>query len=373
MSFTFSIISSLTLAILFVMFQAFLLISLLRKSFCGINGNRMCKLTLSQKSVQVSAIGAFFFFGLSAVMIIMIRLHDLHIEGVTDYFACITMTTRILYQIFMYLGYNCSYIFMFSRLYATFEDSDFKVTKKTIYIHIIVAVFSLFSSWTLIALAKVQFCHAAVLDTLYGLSSIPGFIAQIYLVFSFNYRLFKMAVQSKTSVAFSPRCDQSHTDHHKSQTQNKDTLNEKQRFVLAVVRKHTILGIILLLTMFVILIDYLIAVNIYATSENHNNPLIQYPHYLIFGTYLDATCYMVLFDIIHVLCLCTVTTSIYLGFSTNKSYYQYLCDSIDLRCKELCESLAGAKVTGYGNLANDTEVSETAIDITMENTTEISL
>lgn len=336
----------------------------------------MSKLTFSQNSVQISAIGTFLFFGLSAVMIIMIRLHDLHIKGVTDYFECITMTTRILYQIFMYLGYNCAYIFMFSRLYATFEDSDFKVTKKTIYIHITVAIFSLLSSWTLIALAKVQFCHAEVLDTLYGLSSIPGFIAQIYLVFSFNHRLFKMALQVKTSVAFSPRCEPTETDD-KSQTEiqmeNNGTLNEKQIFVLTVVRKHTILGVIMLLTMFIILIDYLIAVNIYATSENHDHPLIQYPHYLIFGTYLDATCYMVIFDIIHVLCLCIVSLSIYLGFSTNKSYYQKLCNSFDLQCKELCESLAGAKVTGYGNLANDAELSETAIDITTENATEISL
>ena len=368
-SFTFSILSSLTLAILFALFQSVLLTSLVWKSFCGINSNRLSQLTKSQKSVQLAAVGCYASFMISAIMIVIIRFHDLYIEGVTNYFSCISMTTRILYQIFMYLGWNCVYIFMFTRLYATFEDSDFKVTKRTIYIHIIIVIFCMFASWTLIVLAKIQFCTIAVLDTLYGLSCIPPLFAQIYLVFSFNHRLFKMALQVKhQSLSLSPSHSRSHRDREKIR------LSEKQRFVLSVVRKHTILGVVLLFAMLIAMIAYILAVNVYAKSANHTSPLIIYPHYLIFGTYLNSTCWLTIFDIIHTLCLSVITFSIYLGFSTNKTYYLCFCDSIDWKCKELCESLAGAKIndTGYGNL-NATEMSETVINVTKENTTEISL
>lgn len=363
-SFTFSIFMSLGLIILFISFQCILLISLSRKLFYGINANRLSKLAVSQKAVHISAIACYCFFVLAGLCLMILRVHDIYIQDITNYFSNIFMITHLLYMIFMGTGWNCAYIFMFTRLYATFEDTKFKVTKKAIYTHIFIAIYSLLAGWICIILAKLKLCPAAIIDTIFILSKIPGLFAQLHLIFQFNYRLFKMAVQSQNEPSLSPTDDI-----------NVRQLSEKQIFMLSVVRKHTILGVTLLFTLLICMLDYLLAVNVYAASPNYTDSRIVYPHYMVLSTYLDTTSYMSLFDIIHVFCVNMVTFIIYLGFSVNKSYYLYLCNSIDLICKDLCESLAGSNGNDYQTVKNDAEASQVVVDIdtTQFDTAEISL
>ena len=60
---------------------------------------------------------------------------------------------------------------------------------------------------------------------------------------------------------------------------------------------------------------------------------------------------MIIFDILSVVLFNLITFTAYLGFSVNRTYYQYFCKCIDMKCKEICETLAKQKLNETDNKA----------------------
>ena len=361
-SFLFSVVSSLILASTMSVFQISIQISLIKKLFCGINKGRFFKLTPYQKAVHVSAIG-YGFLGFDALCLVILRVHDLAINSVANYYSDIHIIVHSLYMMLAGCAFISHYIFGVSRLYVTFEDSSYKIKTITMYIHFGTLIFICISSLSMVIMAKLQiFDTAQILNTLFGVVVALALLAQIHLIYAFNYRLFRMALDKRQAT--SPN------------DSDKIGLTQAQRNILSVVRKHTLLGVLLILIMFVGIIAYIAAVNIYSKSENARDERISYQNYLVMGTYLNSTWYIVFFDIINVIAFNTVTLCVYLGFSVNKSYYKFLCKSLDTCCKHFCESCVQCRMDA-NNYENVTALQTTVLETshhtqTSENDTTIN-
>ena len=346
-AFDFSVIASLILALSLVIAQASLLISLIKKQMFGINTGRLSRLSLSQKAVQISAIFVFAGILLAGCCIVILRIHDLCIkDGITPYFSDVHQIFHSGWITFNSLALLSAVTLAFTRAYAVFENSIYAIKPLTIKIHIAVSIFWSMSGMIFVCLAKLKLYNVIVWDTGFGINALVVIAQLFHLIWVFNYRLFRLALDDQ-------QCnEQSSMDNQNEITMDNSHVNDdkmvqltdKQKTMLAVVRKHSILGIFIVIFLLLANVNYLLAVQVYLKSKNASDSRIEYPHYLSLGTYLNSTKYMVIFDIILVLTFNLVTFTAYLGFSVNQKYYQYFCHYIDFKCKTFCEWKAKKKL-----------------------------
>lgn len=321
--YTFSTVCSLLLGLCLFIWQTSLAISLIKKLYLDRKdkdtGGKRHKTSFIRKSTQGSAITAFIFTAIAGLAIVIIHIYNASTESVSSRDSTIHATFHYIYLIFLALAYMTTYFFMLCRLYAIFEESVFRIKKWVICLHIGIVILTTILGFTFIILVYVGL-DALIGNILFAIMVFITIFAIIHLVFAFNYRLFKLVLTQQSIIM--------------DQSMGSLSLSGKQVKMLAVARRHTLLGVMMISLAFISIIDYAIAV-----SVNDGE-------YRIMSNYSVTQGYNVLFDIINVITLNLASLSIYLGFTVNKEYYVKICNKCDIKCKSLCETMAEKKING---------------------------
>eukprot|EP01083_Nonionella_stella_P104262 298564_1 len=204
----------------------------------------------------------------------------------------------IIFFLFIFITYLLFYALMVVRLFLTFENTDMALSERSWKIHIAVIILFIFLG---IAALIMRFTgaddHIVVIVSV-AVIALAGFNL-VYLVYTFNYKLFDITLSLRLSVAnFDNNGDM--------------VLTENQMVFLRTIRKHSLLGTIKVCT---VLLDILIVIIFVETRS--------YVFWMI-GWCISF----------NIASLC-----VYLGFSVNKSTYDMLCFRCDASCGRLCNQL----------------------------------
>eukprot|EP01083_Nonionella_stella_P117491 350226_1 len=329
-AYTFSVICSLILSLVLLLFQSILFVSLVDKLFCGINRNRLSTLNWFEKSLKFSAIIGYISLSLSALCITLLRLSDLAINGITHYYSTFHLILHSMYMVFMALAFTSAYFFMVCRLISTFERSTLKLSRLSIVIYIGNALITVVLGFILIIMTKSGHFDTSDLHILFAIIVIVPILALINSILSFNRRLLRMVSEQIT---------------------NERSLSDDQLRLISAARKHTVLGVLLIINAMIALVAYGVATVAYKNSKNTG-------YYLILSTYLNDSPYFVIFDIIHVICLNFGSLLIYLGFTVNRHCYTGMCHYADGKFRRFCEDFAQKQIKGRGDKVTYQNVEE---------------
>lgn len=307
--------------ILTIIFQSFLFLSLIKKLRC----NKARKKNKKKTKYQCLVFGVFSSFIIWAITLLValislwIATNDLIIsqENINGSFTHI-----------MFVFSDCSiliatlfgYLSNIYRLYETFNGTLFAPKLSTIYLHVMIALFSP----TLIAMVYTphldsynDYIVALILD-------IIMLFGAIHLIYLFNYKLYQLVLHQKTSLNL----------NNIGLNQNADIeLNERQLNTLKTLRKHTLLCTITILlvamAIFVIIIGNEYIFHELSDSENDSSTLWIY----------FSICAWVL-----VICINGIVLCIWFGFTVNGIYYKFFCNGCDACCQRLCIKCTTKKI-----------------------------
>eukprot|EP01084_Bolivina_argentea_P251832 422526_1 len=215
------------------------------------------------------------------------------------------MIVYSLWGLFNVIGFVSSYSFLVIRLYYTYQNSIYKMTKKSIYLHSFIAILMMIT--VPIIMYSFYISHVAFF-IITGSGSIFMFFGLFALIYSFNKNLFFLVLKEKRNVVNNVNIQ----------------LSENQISMLKTVTKQTLLGSILLGGILFLLFSSLILVAI--VGNNINVLLVIFPWFLLITVYATMP-------------------SIYLGLTMNEKEYFFCCGRCHYCCKGLCESFAEGRLT----------------------------
>ena len=197
------------------------------------------------------------------------------------------------------------YSFMILRLYQTFNETLYEVKPAVLWLHIVLIVY--------VAIGGFFFPFVLLQDVgndtkviFIIIILIPFCMGLTHLIHSFNYKLFQLVLLQRQSL----------TTNSNDTQQN---LDERQLKLLKTIRKHTILGIFIILAQLIIMF---VGVLIYGLSDKNVNEI--------------SIGYWIITDI----CIIMETTSLFIGFSDNNNRYICLCKYCDNLCSDICINCA---------------------------------
>ena len=223
-----------------------------------------------------------------------------------------------LYFVLIGWAMTFGYIFLYSRLIQTFKESVYELDIILKYVHIFIIIvcqlliFSLLISLSVSSLVAFYF--------LLGSAFFIVGIGWLHLIFSFNYNLFRLVLQQKNNGNNDPDA-------------TSIKLDIRQHRMLSVVRKHSILGLCMMMVLGINLIITVIAyfggVGIQTNDE--------------FNLDSDVTI-TIIWAIGHFSSINTFFICLYIGFWSNHKCYQCMCGCIDSKCKKCCEMVTKSKI-----------------------------
>eukprot|EP01083_Nonionella_stella_P031420 86055_1 len=309
--FVFSPIASLILGSILTTFQITLAILLIHKLFFGLNKERSTPLSIA-KAMQFSAIFALILESCAGVTGIIRIIYILSTHQI-PYNAYISIYySRLACNAFVYIAL---YFFLLCRMYHTFNDTYLAIKRCTIIIHIIVATLTIVLAFIMFTLALLGYGYETRI--VFAATAVLPILAFIHLIYAFNARLFELVLTQRRTIQNDP---------------DNIGLSEQQIYLLRIVRKHTLLGVLMMICAFVILVIYIYGV------------YVSRGRYTTLSTYDEQFTYYVLFDIFIVLSLNVASYGLYLGFSINQTQYKWFCGKCDHKCKILCENIAESKL-----------------------------
>ena len=238
-----------------------------------------------------------------------------YIPWVTFIVACITL-----------------YLFLFLRLFYSFQDSQYAMSSKAIKCHIIV----LFVMTICIIIESIAYNleNDFILLVATLCSTLISTIGVIHLLIYFNRGLFGLIVAQKT-LLFPPSilCVSSKSnsnistlneEENKRNVQKKQELNSAQKTLLVTVTKHTLLSSMIICNLFCF-ISILIILLI---SGAFKYDIIRKAYYWSFQILAELT-----------------TLFMWLSFNINDNHYYCLCGQCDICCKKICDMIATNKIS----------------------------
>ena len=251
------------------------------------------------------------------------------------------------------MGWFALYIFMFYRLYHTFQDSTYKMSKVHIYFHIIVAFF--IPVWYCIMYGAKIYQEINSYLILSAIGSILTLVGLLLLIITFNRNLFNAILLQEIvinrnsnlgNIESSPDYDalsgdSSEYEYYQDERPKGDIDN-----LLTVITKQTLLGSIM--TMGMILFVILIIILIMSKSDRDDTEWIIYEWFL--GI------------VVIVNCLC-----IFFGFKMNEKAYKIFFKSCHNRLLWSYKKLAintqnkqnnnvlSSNLAAHADLTNDTD------------------
>eukprot|EP01084_Bolivina_argentea_P271807 462574_1 len=296
-------IVSITSSSIVVTFQIILIISL-------IYGFHVSQLSNYYRSIQYTALGTFTCLAMAYIVWIIeeffYRLHPNETIWITFY---------VCFFLLLALSLILFYTFMLLRLKTTFEDTGYKISKHFTQSHVCIII--LVTSITPIAVVVEFMGYRYLFYILILLLMSLYFIGLFHLTYAFNKKLFQITLSIKEEAIISPTTSVSSNENRRRSART-SSLSGKQLVLLSTIRKHTLLGCLVL---FMILIDILIVI-IYSI-------VIQIYIFWCIGWALT----------INIAALC-----VYLGFAVNQNQYYLLCNKCDNCCEILCNGIAEKNV-----------------------------
>ena len=202
-----------------------------------------------------------------------------------------------------------SYLFQVFRLKLSFQHSLYKISKNVVYLQTGIGII-LFPLSSFSALLKHSLNAEYFIITLFF--NIFYVFGLLHITFSFNYRLFQLVLLQRQSIS----C---YMD--KNQLIEDNALSERQLRLIQTITKHTLLCSIFILNALLFVI-----------------PLTMYSQY----SKLDVvTIVYVIHDGIVVI---NALVIIFLSFSINYIYYNYLCFKCDRKLRRFYEHLAEKEI-----------------------------
>ena len=312
-SFLISAVSGLILGLMLFIFPCALGIMLVHKLFFGKDKVELSELSLDERALQISGTVSFLFSALSGLMILIVHIYKFQLDTTshTDYADATVSALRSAYLLFNAFGFIATYFFLVCRLYATFKGSIYSINTTTISIHIGIGILTVFIGLMSFVLVMVN-VNRFIINLLFAACGLLPICTLIQLIYAFNHRLFQIVYQQRQILATKK-------------------LPETQIKLMGTVRRHTIIGVIIILLSFLLLVIYFIAI------------LVTNGEYAIVSSYPNAEAYRLIFDVFNVLAFSLGALAIYLGFTVNHKLYAKLCSACDRKCGCLCEQLVQSK------------------------------
>eukprot|EP01084_Bolivina_argentea_P280680 480051_1 len=271
------------------------------------------ELPTRQKVLRLSSLLIFYSMSIFPILILIRGSIDIS-TGTTDFNLIdnrlgFKFVSYILMAI-TYLSFHCYFL---SKLYVTFVDSAYAIQSYVIYIHISFIILVILAAFIMIILVVFDAINALIGNILYAIIASFVVFPFLHLLFAFNRRLFMLCqLQQQTIYNIDKTFE----------------LSRSQQKLLSVVRKETLLAMLIFTTCILMFISYAIITTL-------TNGQYKYLH-----TYYYKQPYIFVFDLINSIGLMFGSLFIYLAFAVTKSLYTKLCNYFDIKCKVLCECFA---------------------------------
>lgn len=201
-----------------------------------------------------------------------------------------------------------TYMFLLFRLYYTFNDTLYQTKKYIFYCHglnlilllIVIAIFIILPQPGL----EISIIWIVLLS-----------IGYAQLLFSFNYNLFLLALSQRKTII-----------NEQQLIHNNKELTDKQMRLLSTIRKHTILGCIMMICNVLYVGSMLL--------------LYQYVYSDRLDTFTAWKICMAMYLVLWSIFANGAPISIYLGFTVNVNTYICICGPCDRKCDTFCLRMA---------------------------------
>lgn len=298
------IVFFLLIGILSILLQIPLFISLLKQFYCN-------KQQEIERSYKWSVICIFIFSIIcsitgikTAIFLIPDTIH-LTAISINEWISFIAISAESLFI----------YSFLLFRIYYTFKQSIYEMQRFIIYLHTI--------NIALIFLSLILTIFSGYALLLWIILLTIGYIHLLYL---FNDNLFVLMLSQKDTML----------NEYKT-----SELSERQINILSTIRKHTILGVFIVVSNLLLIGVYLLLFVI---------PMM---------TLTDTMTYVVL-CIVNFIAYIFITVAplcIYLGFQKNQKLYLKICGVCDGKCKDLCIRFTERKLDIQDNDSDQLQMS----------------
>lgn len=326
-----SVVIDFTLCSFMILFPVILLVSQIRRKFQGRYKHKFDNLTAMDKLLVLSAMFGYGFLSISGIMVTL--------QGISYYQYGENIESKQFiifnfgYVIFTTLCLLSNYYFILIRVYSTFQESVYKINKREIAINILATLLSVISGTINGCLIAFNIYDEYYANICYLILFILLWCCFLHAMWAFNSRLFKLCVSHQKSISLS------------------NQLSDEQMRILFVIRKHTILGSVIMIFGVVGILDYVIAN--YITDEK----------YRTLSIYLVSEDWIILFDFIFTICVNLSVFCIFLSFTENRERYYYFCKHCDHRCSSFCETMAKRNIDILE--AEEEQISDNATEITL--------
>lgn len=194
-----------------------------------------------------------------------------------------------------------TYLSLVYRIYETFDDTIYQINTLVIYIHIILVMIC---PILLILNLSIPSLNEYIMYMIYYFVFLFGATHLIYL---FNRKLFLLVLQQRMTIV----------------TEDIE-LSDMQLNMLVTLRKHTLLGCLMILFTLSLLLNGIMAKEFILKHLEHN------------GGSPGAWKWFIVSFWCWTICSNSITLCIYLGFTVNKKWYHCICIIGDRICERLC-------------------------------------
>ena len=312
-SFLVSTISGLILGSSVFIWQLSIALLLIKKLFFGRRRKiKLSDLSFDEKAVQFTAITVCFFFALSGFTIATVYIYklrtDMSVYAMDDQNV---LLLRFVFTSFNTLAFDSMYFFLICKVYSAFKGSAYAIKKCVIAIHSAICLTATLTVMVSFAMAIFNYDKYA-LKLPVALCLLLPFSAFFHLFYTFNHGLFHIVLQQRQQQSL------------------------KHDRIMAAARKHTIIGISVMLMGFLGFATYIIAL------------VIEGGDYFLLSVYPNSKAYKIVFDIMIVPALNLTSFVLFLGFAVNQALYKGLCNLCDATIASLCETLVQSQLNKKG-------------------------
>ena len=211
------------------------------------------------------------------------------------------------------------YILTLMRLYYSFKESTFEISKWTIYGHIVCLIIQQII-WIILTLLSFTFSdgYFGRYDRITGALGICVYcIGYSHLVYKFNYNLFQLVLIQRSTII-------NYSGHNDADTDQE--LNIRQKQLIQAIVKQTLLhfGIV---CMFAIKAISFVVIAVVDPTEN-DRWIYVYEQWMIAMVY------------------CSIGIMASLTFSVNAGLYDKICSTCHKKCDTLCQARAAKSMSG---------------------------
>ena len=303
----FSAISGLLIGSFVFIWHASLVILLIQRSFFGTNNIKFADLSIDGKALQLSGIIAFSLISMAGLSVIILNIYKLQFDAsLTIHTDPIISALRFVLKSCLALSYIAFYFFLVCRLHSTFKHSTFAIKTWIIKIHFVIGLLTVPVGLIAYILVLNGADRFTAMLTFFSVSPLI-LLAFVHLFYAFNNGLFQIVLQQRQSII-----------------SEKVKLSDNAIRLMVSVRKHSMIGVFVILLGFLAMIAYFFGV------------YVEKGDYAIVSTYHVSKAHFAVVDIIIVCCLDLACLTMFLGFAVNDGLYGRLCKVCDHTFALLC-------------------------------------